>query len=152
MVWDGAGLIKLPINEPATGRRRSQIEEYLDFYRSPGVQHVALLTDDIFNTVGKVRDRGLLMMEVPDTYYGEVTDRIGEIDVDLDEMRRLNILADADEGGALLQIFTRMLRIGPPCFSKSSKDERQGPPDSDEGNFQGLSKQSNEHQAPEGIL
>jgi 4-hydroxyphenylpyruvate dioxygenase len=150
VVWDGAGLIKLPINEPATGRRRSQIEEYLDFYRSPGVQHVALLTDDIFNTVGQVRDRGLLMMEVPDTYYGEVTDRIGEIDVDLDEMQRLNILADADEGGTLLQIFTRMLQDRPTVFFEFI--ERRGATGFGEGNFKALFEAIERDQAARGNL
>ena len=150
VVWDGAGLIKLPINEPATGRRRSQIEEYLDFYRSPGVQHVALLTDDIFNTVGQVRDRGLLMMEVPDTYYGEVTDRIGEIDVDLDEMKRLNILVDADEGGTLLQIFTRMLQDRPTVFFEFI--ERRGATGFGEGNFKALFEAIERDQAARGNL
>ena len=150
VVWDGAGLIKLPINEPATGRRRSQIEEYLDFYRSPGVQHVALLTDDIFTSVRGVRDRGLLMMEVPETYYEDVTDRVGAIDVDLEDMRRLNILADADEGGTLLQIFTRMLQDRPTVFFEFI--ERRGASGFGEGNFKALFEAIERDQAERGNL
>jgi 4-hydroxyphenylpyruvate dioxygenase len=150
VVWDGAGLIKLPINEPATGRRRSQIEEYLDFYRSPGVQHVALLTEDIFTSVRGVRDRGLLMMEVPETYYEEVTDRIGEIDADMEEMRRLNSRADADEGGTLLQIFTRMIQDRPTVFFEFI--ERRGASGFGEGNFKALFEAIERDQAARGNL
>ncbi|MGH8926726.1 MAG: 4-hydroxyphenylpyruvate dioxygenase [Acidimicrobiia bacterium] len=150
VVWDGSGLIKLPINEPATGRRRSQIEEYLDFYRSSGVQHIALLSEDIFDTVGQVRDRGLMMMEVPDAYYSEVPDRIQDLAVDLDELRRLNILIDVDDGGTLLQIFTRMLQDRPTVFFEFI--ERRGATGFGEGNFKALFEAIERDQAARGNL
>jgi 4-hydroxyphenylpyruvate dioxygenase len=150
VVWDGSGLIKLPINEPATGRRRSQIEEYLDFYRSAGVQHLALLTEDIFETVAAVRERGLMMINVPDTYYLEVPDRVDHIDVDMDEMRRLNILIDQDEGGILLQIFTRMLQDRPTVFFEFI--ERRGAVGFGEGNFKALFEAIERDQAARGNL
>jgi 4-hydroxyphenylpyruvate dioxygenase len=150
VVWDGSGLIKMPINEPATGRRKSQIEEYLDFYRSPGVQHIAILTDDIFRTVSEVRDRGLMMMNVPDSYYAELGDRIGDMKVNEAEMRRLNILADTDEGGGLLQIFTRMLQDRPTVFFEFI--ERRGATGFGEGNFKALFEAIERDQAARGNL
>ena len=140
----------MPINEPATGRRKSQIEEYLDFYRSPGVQHIAILTDDIFNTVAQVRDRGLMMMNVPDSYYLDVVDRLGDMDVDREEMKRLNILADTDEGGGLLQIFTRMLQDRPTVFFEFI--ERRGATGFGEGNFKALFEAIERDQAARGNL
>jgi 4-hydroxyphenylpyruvate dioxygenase len=161
VVWDGSGLIKLPINEPASGRRRSQIEEYLDFYRAPGVQHMALLTEDIFHTVGSVRERGLMMMEVPDTYYLEVPDRISvlgqkgsgshaDMPMDLERMKDLNILIDEDEGGTLLQIFTRMLQDRPTVFFEFI--ERRGATGFGEGNFKALFEAIEREQAARGNL
>ena len=150
VVWDGTGLIKMPINEPATGLRKSQIEEYLDFYRSPGVQHVAILTDDIFHTVSEVRERGLMMMNVPDSYYSELADRVGEMQVDEAEMKRLNILADSDEGGGLLQIFTRMLQDRPTVFFEFI--ERRGATGFGEGNFKALFEAIERDQAARGNL
>ncbi|HUO45333.1 MAG TPA: 4-hydroxyphenylpyruvate dioxygenase [Acidimicrobiia bacterium] len=151
VVWDGSGLIKLPINEPATGRRRSQIEEYLDFYRSAGVQHIAIATDDIFATVSAVRDRGLLMMNVPDSYYGNVPERVDTLEgVDLEELRRLNILIDQDEGGTLLQIFTRMLQDRPTVFFEYI--ERRGAVGFGEGNFKALFEAIERDQAARGNL
>ena len=116
VVWDGSGVIRLPINEPATGKRKSQIEEYLDFYRGSGVQHIAIATDDLVATVAEARRRGMGLMRVPDTYYDEVPDRIQDLDADLDELKRLNILVDEDDGGTLLQIFTRMMQDRPTFF------------------------------------
>jgi 4-hydroxyphenylpyruvate dioxygenase len=151
VVWDGSGLIKLPINEPATGRRRSQIEEYLDFYRGAGVQHIAIATDDIFTTVEEIRARGLMMMKVPDAYYGEVPDRIEDLDgVDMDRLRRLNILIDQDEGGTLLQIFTRMLQDRPTVFFEFI--ERRGAVGFGEGNFKALFEAIERDQAARGNL
>ena len=149
VVWDGTGLIKMPINEPATGLRKSQIEEYLDFYRSPGVQHVAILTDDIFHTVSEVPERGLMMMNVPDSYYSELADRVGEMQVDEAEMKRLNILADSDEGGGLLQIFTRMLQDRPTVFFNSSNGA--GRPGSAKEISKPYSRRSKEIKRLEGI-
>jgi 4-hydroxyphenylpyruvate dioxygenase len=150
VVWDGSGLIKLPINEPATGKRRSQIEEYLEFYRGPGVQHIALLTDDLVATVEEVRKRGLLMMTVPDTYYDELPGRIPELDADLDELRRLAVLADEDEGGQLLQIFTRMMQDRPTFFYEFI--ERRGAVGFGEGNFKALFEAIERDQAARGNL
>ncbi|HSL26031.1 MAG TPA: 4-hydroxyphenylpyruvate dioxygenase [Acidimicrobiia bacterium] len=150
VVWDGSGLIKLPINEPASGRRRSQIEEYLDFYRSPGVQHLALATADIFETVSAVRERGLMLMEVPASYYAEVPQRISEVAVDLELMERLNILIDEDEGGTLLQIFTRMLQDRPTVFFEFI--ERRGATGFGEGNFKALFEAIERDQAARGNL
>lgn len=151
VVWDGSGLIKLPINEPATGRRRSQIEEYLDFYRAAGVQHIALATDDIFSTVAAVRSRGLMMMEVPDSYYSEVPSRIADLkDVDQGRLKELNILIDEDEGGTLLQIFTRMLQDRPTVFFELI--ERRGAVGFGEGNFKALFEAIERDQAARGNL
>lgn len=136
VVWDGSGMIKMPINEPADGRRRSQIEEYLDFYHGPGVQHLAISTPDLVATVTEVRRRGLMLMHVPDTYYEEVVERISDLDADFEELRRLNILIDEDEGGHLLQIFTRMLQDRPTVFFEFI--ERRGAVGFGEGNFKAL--------------
>ncbi len=136
VVWDGSGVIKMPINEPADGRRRSQIEEYIQFYRGAGVQHLAISTDDLVETVAEVRKRGLMLMHVPDTYYEDVMERVPDLDADLEELRRLNILVDEDEGGHLLQIFTRMLQDRPTVFFEFI--ERRGAIGFGEGNFKAL--------------
>jgi 4-hydroxyphenylpyruvate dioxygenase len=151
VVWDGSGLIRLPINEPATGRRKSQIEEYLDFYRSAGVQHIAIATNDIFESVAEMRGRGLMMMAVPDAYYGEVPARINDLGgVDLERLRSLNILIDSDEGGTLLQIFTRMLQDRPTVFFEFI--ERRGAVGFGEGNFRALFEAIERDQAARGNL
>ncbi|MGH8874966.1 MAG: 4-hydroxyphenylpyruvate dioxygenase [Acidimicrobiia bacterium] len=150
VVWDGSGIIKLPINEPATGKRKSQIEEYLEFYRAPGVQHIAIATDDLVGTVTEVRKRGLMMLMVPDTYYDELPERVPDLEADLDELRRLNILADRDEGGHLLQIFTRMLQDRPTVFFEFI--ERRGAMGFGEGNFKALFEAIERDQAARGNL
>ena len=106
VVSNGNGFIKFPINEPAAGRKKSQIEEYLDFYRSAGVQHIAVATDDIISTVGQLRANGVDFLYVPDTYYEDVLDRVGHIAEDLAELRKLNILIDRDEEGYLCLLYT----------------------------------------------
>src|SRR6476646_8933284 len=103
---DGSGKIKFPINEPAEGKRKSQIEEYLEFNHDPGVQHIALQSEDIVGTVAKLKERGVLFLDTPDAYYEEVEGRVGEISEDYTDLKRLKILADRDEDGYLLQIFT----------------------------------------------
>ena len=103
---DGSGRIKFPINEPAEGERKSQIEEYLEFYGGPGVQHIALSTTDIVATVRALQDRGVRFLITPGSYYEELPERIGEIDEDLDDLSELGILADRDDEGYLLQIFS----------------------------------------------
>src|SRR5919201_5495837 len=104
---DGEGEIKFPINEPAEGKRKSQIEEYLEYYGGPGVQHVAMQSENIVATVEALQQRGVRFLDTPDSYYDEVEARVGEIDVDYGNLRRLKILADRDEEGYLLQIFTK---------------------------------------------
>ncbi|HSF85375.1 MAG TPA: 4-hydroxyphenylpyruvate dioxygenase [Acidimicrobiia bacterium] len=150
VVWDGSGVIRLPINEPATGRRKSQIEEYLDFYRGAGVQHIAIATDDLVATVAEARRRGMGLMRVPDSYYHDVMDRVPDLDADVDELRRLNILVDQDEGGHLLQIFTRMMQDRPTVFYEFI--ERRGALGFGEGNFKALFEAIERDQAERGNL
>ena len=116
VMWDGVGRVKLPINEPAPGKKKSQIDEYLEFYRGPGVQHIAMLSKDIVRTVTALRARGVKFIRVPDTYYESMRDRIGKISESLDDVQRLNILADRDEEGYLLQIFTKNVQDRPTVF------------------------------------
>jgi 4-hydroxyphenylpyruvate dioxygenase len=116
VMWDGNGRIKFPINEPAPGKKKSQIDEYLEFYRGPGVQHIAMLSKDIIASVSALRDRGVRFIRVPDTYYEAMRGRIGEINESLEDVQRLNILADRDEEGYLLQIFTKNVQDRPTVF------------------------------------
>ena len=136
VIWDGEGIIKLPINEPAAGLKRSQIDEYLQFYRSPGVQHIAMATDDLQATVAETNARGLATLTVPDAYYDELPGRIPDLDADVSRLKELGILADSDEGGQLLQIFTRMLQDRPTVFFEFI--ERRGATGFGEGNFKAL--------------
>ena len=107
VVANGNEFVKFPINEPAEGKKRSQIEEYLDFYHGSGVQHLAVATDNIMETVAELRRRGVDFLEVPDTYYDDLEARVGKIEEDMDELRKLNILVDRDDQGYLLQLFTQ---------------------------------------------
>jgi 4-hydroxyphenylpyruvate dioxygenase len=150
VVTDGSGRLKFPINEPAEGKRKSQIEEYLDFYRGAGVQHVAISTRDIVGTVGALRDRGVEFLSIPDAYYDEVIDRIGDIDEDLADLRRLGILADRDDEGYLLQIFTKPLGDRPTLFIEVI--ERHGSRGFGEGNFKALFEAIEREQARRGNL
>jgi 4-hydroxyphenylpyruvate dioxygenase len=150
VMWDGEGIIKLPINEPADGKRRSQIEEYLMFYRSPGVQHIALATDDLQDTMEVVHQRGLDTIHVPDEYYDDVRARMPDLDVDWDRVRRLRLLVDQDEGGHLLQIFTRMLQDRPTVFFELI--ERRGATGFGKGNFKALFEAIEREQAKRGNL
>ena len=150
VVWDGSGLIKMPINEPATGRKKSQIEEYLDFYRGPGVQHIAIKTEDLVATVRQLKTRGLMMMEVPAGYYQDLARRLPGIDVETEVLAELAILADQDEGGHLLQIFTRMLQDRPTMFFEFI--ERRGAVGFGEGNFKALFEAIERDQAARGNL
>ncbi len=136
VVTDGSGKLKFPINEPAEGKRKSQIEEYLDFYRGAGVQHLAISTRDIVGTVAELRDRGVEFLTIPGEYYDEVPGRIGEIEQDLDDLRRLGILVDRDDEGYLLQIFTKPLGDRPTLFFEII--ERHGSRGFGEGNFKAL--------------
>ncbi len=150
VVWDGTGVIRLPINEPAVGLRKSQIEEYLDFYRSPGVQHLAIATSDLVSTVEAGRERGLGLMSVPDSYYEEVRNRVPDLDVDVATIKRLGILVDQDDGGYLLQIFSRMMQDRPTFFFEFI--ERRGAIGFGEGNFKALFEAIERDQAERGNL
>jgi 4-hydroxyphenylpyruvate dioxygenase len=136
VVSNGNGYIKFPINEPAAGKKKSQIEEYLDFYHGPGVQHVAIATDDIIHTITELRKRGVEFLHVPEVYYDDVLDRVGKIDESLDELRKLNILIDRDEEGYLLQIFTKPIQDRPTMFFEII--ERHGAKSFGKGNFKAL--------------
>jgi 4-hydroxyphenylpyruvate dioxygenase len=136
VVSNGNGYIKFPINEPASGKKKSQIEEYLDFYNGPGVQHIAIATDDIIHTVGELRKRGIEFLYVPDNYYEDVMDRVGSINEDLKELKKLNILIDRDEEGYLLQIFTKPVQDRPTLFFEII--ERNGAKSFGKGNFKAL--------------
>ena len=128
--------IKMPINEPAEGLKKSQIEEYIDFYGSAGVQHIALATHDIVATMRQLHQRGVEFLFVPDSYYDTVTERVGEIDEDLDELKRLGILVDSDESGYLLQIFTKPVQDRPTLFFEII--QRKGAQSFGKGNFKAL--------------
>ncbi len=133
---NGNGRVKFPINEPAEGRKKSQIEEYLDFYQGPGAQHLALATDDILTTVSKLREQGVEFLRVPETYYEELESRVGKIDEPVEELKRLNLLADRDEEGYLLQIFTRPVEDRPTVFFEII--QRKGGRSFGKGNFKAL--------------
>jgi 4-hydroxyphenylpyruvate dioxygenase len=136
VVTDGSGRIKFPINEPAQGKRKSQIEEYLDFYRGAGVQHIAVSTTNIVRTVTELTARGVEFLPIPESYYAEIPGRIGEIDEDLEDLRRLGILVDRDDEGYLLQIFAKSVGDRPTVFFEVI--ERHGARGFGEGNFKAL--------------
>jgi 4-hydroxyphenylpyruvate dioxygenase len=147
---DGKGRIKFPINEPAEGKRKSQIEEYLEYYGGAGVQHVALATTDIVRTVADLRKRGVRFLATPDSYYEELPERIGEIEEDLEDLHRLGILADRDDEGYLLQIFTATLSARPTLFLEVI--ERHGARGFGEGNFKALFEAIEREQEKRGNL
>jgi len=133
---NGNGRIKFPINEPAEGRKKSQIEEYLDFYGGPGVQHIALGTGNIVDTVTRLRDQGVDFLKVPSSYYRELTARVGKIDEPLDRLEELGILVDRDDEGYMLQIFTRPVEDRPTLFYEVI--QRKGSRSFGKGNFRAL--------------
>lgn len=148
---DGQHNIKFPINEPATGKGgKSQIQEYIDFYRSAGAQHVALLCRDIRHTVGMLQDNGVEFLRVPDTYYEELPDRVGEIDEDIEDLKRLGILVDRDDEGYLLQIFTKPVEDRPTVFYEIL--QRKGCKGFGKGNFKALFVSIEEEQRRRGNL
>jgi 4-hydroxyphenylpyruvate dioxygenase len=136
VMTNGNERIKFPINEPAHGKRKSQIEEYLDFYRSPGVQHIAMATDNIINTVTKLTKQGVQFLRVPNTYYKELTDRVGKIEEPIDELGKLGILVDRDDEGYMLQIFTKPVEDRPTLFYEII--QRKGSRSFGKGNFKAL--------------
>ena len=151
---NGNGRIKFPINEPAEGKKRSQIEEYLDFYEGPGVQHIAVATDDIISTVAQLRARGIEFLPPPQAYYDEIPARLGEhmniMKEDIKELQKLSILVDADEEGYLLQIFTKPVEDRPTLFFEII--QRMGAKGFGAGNFKALFESIEREQALRGTL
>jgi 4-hydroxyphenylpyruvate dioxygenase len=147
---DNSYAIKFPLNEPAAGRRKSQIEEYLDYYRGPGVQHVALLTTDIVRTIETLRDNGVEFLSVPESYYEALPQRVGEIEEAVDTIRRLGILVDRDEEGYLLQLFTKPVEDRPTVFFEII--QRKGSRGFGKGNFKALFEAIEREQALRGNL
>jgi len=136
VVSNGTGYVKFPINEPAKGLKKYQIDEYLEFYKGAGVQHIAIACDNIIQTISDLRENGVEFLYVPDNYYETVMDRVGHINENLEELKRLNILIDRDEDGYLLQIFTKPLQDRPTVFFEII--ERKGAKSFGKGNFQAL--------------
>ena len=149
VVWDGTKIV-MPINEPADGLKKSQIQEYLETYRGPGVQHIALRTDDIVATVSALRDRGVRFMRVPDTYYTEARSRVAGVEIPWDALQQLNVLVDRDPDGYLLQIFTETITDRPTVFFEII--ERRGARGFGEGNFKALFEAIERDQARRGNL
>jgi len=147
---NGNGRVKFPINEPAEGRRKSQIEEYLEFYHGPGVQHIAMATDDILTTVSKLQEHGVGFLKVPHSYYSELEDRVGKIDEPIHDLEKLGILVDRDDEGYMLQIFTRPVEDRPTLFYEII--QRKGSRSFGKGNFKALFEAIEREQAARGNL
>ncbi len=150
VVTNGDGRVKFPINEPAEGKKKSQIDEYLEFYEGAGAQHIALTTKDIVKTVAELRKRGIRFLNTPETYYEEVPERVGEINERLEDLQRLGILVDRDDEGYLLQIFTAPLGDRPTIFFELI--ERHGARGFGEGNFKALFEAIEREQEKRGNL
>ena len=144
------GFIKFPINEPAKGKKKSQIEEYIDYYRGSGVQHIAMATDNIMQTVGELRKRGVEFLSVPDSYYETVSERVGIIDEDLKTLQKLGVLIDRDDEGYLLQLFTKPVEDRPTVFYEII--QRKGAKSFGKGNFKALFESIEREQAKRGTL
>ena len=147
---NGNGFVKFPINEPAEGKKKSQVEEYLDFYNGEGVQHVAMATNDIVHTVTELRNRGVEFLRVPTTYYDDLLDRVGHIDEDLEPLKELGILVDRDDEGYLLQLFTKPVEDRPTLFFEII--QRKGAKSFGKGNFKALFEAIEREQAERGNL
>jgi 4-hydroxyphenylpyruvate dioxygenase len=150
VVADGSRKVKFPINEPAIGKKKSQIDEYLEFYGGPGVQHLALVTDDIVSAVRRMRAAGVSFLSTPDSYYDTLGQWVGDTRVGIDELRELGILADRDEDGYLLQIFTKPVQDRPTVFFELI--ERHGSEGFGKGNFRALFEAIEHEQARRGNL
>jgi len=150
VMTNGNGYIKFPINEPAHGKKKSQVEEYLDFYKGPGCQHIAVATNDIIFTISEMRKRGVEFLYVPGTYYDTVKDRVGIIEEDLEELKKWGIMVDRDEEGYLLQIFTKPVEDRPTLFFEII--QRKGAKSFGKGNFQALFESIEAEQARRGTL
>ncbi len=150
VMTNGNGRIKFPINEPAEGKKKSQVEEYLDFYNGAGVQHIAVATDDIISTVKEMRARGVEFLRVPETYYDTVLDRVGPINEDLQPLKELGILIDRDDEGYLLQLFTKPVSDRPTLFFEII--QREGAQSFGKGNFKALFEAIEREQEVRGTL
>ena len=151
VVSNGNGFIKFPINEPAIGKKaKSQIDEYLEFYHGPGVQHIAVATNDIVHTVTELQKRGVQFLKVPDTYYDDLLDRVGTIDESIKPLKELGILVDRDDEGYLLQIFTKPVEDRPTLFFEII--QRKGATSFGKGNFRALFESIEREQALRGNL
>jgi 4-hydroxyphenylpyruvate dioxygenase len=147
---NGNGYVKFPINEPAEGKKKSQVEEYLDFYDGEGVQHVAMATNNIVETVLALRSRGVQFLQVPTSYYDDLLDRVGHIDEDLQPLKELGILVDRDDEGYLLQIFTKPVEDRPTLFFEII--QRKGAKSFGKGNFKALFEAIEREQEARGNL
>lgn len=147
---NGNGYVKFPINEPAEGKKKSQVEEYLEFYHGEGVQHVAMATNDIVHTVRELRSRGVEFLQVPKSYYDDLQDRVGQIDEDLEPLKELGILVDRDEEGYLLQLFTKPVQDRPTLFFEII--QRKGAKSFGKGNFKALFEAIEREQQQRGNL
>ena len=147
---NGNGRIKFPINEPAEGKKKSQIEEYIDFYNGPGVQHIAVATDDIVATVSAMRDRGVEFLYVPENYYDDLIERVGDIDEDVEVLKKHGILIDRDDEGYLLQLFTKPVVDRPTMFFEII--QRKGAQSFGKGNFKALFEAIEREQNNRGTL
>lgn len=147
---NGNGRIKFPINEPAPGLKKSQVDEYLEFYEGAGVQHIAVATDDIIKTVTDLRSRGVEFLQVPDSYYDVLSERVGEIEEDIEALRPLGILVDRDDEGYLLQIFTKTVQARPTMFFEII--QRKGATSFGKGNFKALFEALEREQELRGTL
>jgi 4-hydroxyphenylpyruvate dioxygenase len=150
VVTNGNGRVKFPLNEPAEGKRKSQIDEYLEYYGGAGAQHIAVATRDIVACVEALKARGIEFLNTPETYYDDVPERIGEIKEDLEDLRRLGILVDRDDEGYLLQIFTKPIGDRPTVFLEVI--ERHGARGFGDGNFKALFEAIEREQALRGNL
>ena len=147
---NGSGRVKFPLNEPAEGRRKSQIEEFLEFHHGPGVQHIALATHDILQTVGRLQAQGMEFLRVPHSYYAQLQGRMGHIDEPIEELEKLGILVDRDDEGYMLQIFTRPVEDRPTLFFEIL--QRKGSRSFGKGNFKALFEAIEREQAGRGNL
>lgn len=147
---NGNGRIKFPINEPAAGKKKSQIDEYLQFYNGPGVQHIAMATDDIVATVTALQSRGVEFLMAPKSYYEELSERVGKIDEPMDELEKLGVLVDRDDEGYLLQIFSKPVQDRPTLFYEII--QRKGAKSFGKGNFKALFEAIEQEQALRGNL
>ena len=147
---NGNGFVKFPINEPAEGKKKSQVEEYLEFYNGEGIQHVAMATDNIVETVTILQERGVEFLKVPSSYYEELYQRVGHIDEDIIPLKELGILVDRDEEGYLLQIFTKPVEDRPTLFFEII--QRKGAKSFGKGNFKALFEAIEREQAARGNL